>query len=300
MKNPIPYVALSCLLASECVIGQVSDTANYFPLAAGNTYEYYESKNCPPSPSIPGTLFCSSVLRDPFQINGKKYFQFPCIYYGNDTVSIPTAGKVYYLYGGRDQLFYNLNGAVGDTWQTTLPLVGSQPNTFVVTLESRTDTIRVSCGVFTNCLRIHFRAIGASVQFIHWLAPNVGLVFACVDFAHELHEAVVNGIRYSGATEVLRSPEIVDFVLNQNYPNPFNPETTIEYEIAKTSIVRLSILDLVGREVIKLMDTIQSAGRHTLRWDGRDKNLQVVASGVYFCRLVVGNAEKSKKLVLIK
>lgn len=70
------------------------------------------------------------------------------------------------------------------------------------------------------------------------------------------------------------------FRLFQNYPNPFNPVTTIAYELPGWSNVRLSVFDMLGREVAVLVDERMDAGAHETRFDG-----STFASGVYLYRL---------------
>jgi hypothetical protein len=75
------------------------------------------------------------------------------------------------------------------------------------------------------------------------------------------------------------------FALSQNYPNPFNPETEISFTLPEPSTVRLSVLDVLGREVAVLEDRQLPAGHRKVRWDGRSTNGEPVSSGVYFYRL---------------
>jgi hypothetical protein len=75
------------------------------------------------------------------------------------------------------------------------------------------------------------------------------------------------------------------FSLAQNYPNPFNPATTINYGLATQATVKLIVYDILGREVVTLLNDVQPAGRHSIRWEGRTSSGQTVASGVYFYRL---------------
>lgn len=84
-------------------------------------------------------------------------------------------------------------------------------------------------------------------------------------------------------------------LLLPNYPNPFNPETTIAFELARSSFVTLKICDLLGREVAVLVSGNLTAGRHAVRCDGSGW-----ASGVYFCRLEADRQVQTRKLLLVK
>lgn len=75
------------------------------------------------------------------------------------------------------------------------------------------------------------------------------------------------------------------FVLEQNYPNPFNPTTQIRYGLPSESIVRLSVYNLVGQEVARLVDGREPAGYHTVVWNGTSSSGSPVSSGMYMYRL---------------
>ncbi len=68
------------------------------------------------------------------------------------------------------------------------------------------------------------------------------------------------------------------------YPNPFNPSTTLRYQLAEDAHVRLTIYDVMGREVVTLVQTEKSAGDYSVQWNGRDASDKPVASGVYLYR----------------
>jgi len=91
----------------------------------------------------------------------------------------------------------------------------------------------------------------------------------------------------------LNSP--VDFALAQNYPNPFNATTTIRFNLSVGRWATLKIYDLLGREVITLLDRPMSAGVHQVEFDGSS-----MASGVYFYLLKAGDFTASNRMVLIK
>ncbi len=92
-------------------------------------------------------------------------------------------------------------------------------------------------------------------------------------------------------------------LLEQNVPNPFNPLTTIEFIVpaAEDGVpVSLSIYTVGGVVVRTLLDSRVEPGRHSAVWDGRDGSGRLVASGVYFYRIAVGDKSESKKMLLIK
>ncbi len=90
------------------------------------------------------------------------------------------------------------------------------------------------------------------------------------------------------------------FTLLQNYPNPFNPETTIQYQVAKRSEVKLIIFSLLGQHVATLVDEVQSMGVHSIQWNGKDDTGKAVASGVYLYRLQTEQFVQVKKLALLR
>lgn len=83
--------------------------------------------------------------------------------------------------------------------------------------------------------------------------------------------------------------------LDQNYPNPFNPETTIRYRLSADVHVSLKLYDVLGREVMTLVDQRKSAGEQSVR-----VNAARLSSGVYTYRLQAGDFVASKKFILCK
>ena len=86
-----------------------------------------------------------------------------------------------------------------------------------------------------------------------------------------------------------------EFALFNNYPNPFNPVTTIKFSIPETQQVTLKIYNLMGREVVTLIDQELHPGYHTTKW-----NAGSMASGVYFYRLISGKESLKQKMILLK
>ena len=83
--------------------------------------------------------------------------------------------------------------------------------------------------------------------------------------------------------------------LNQNYPNPFNPTTQITYELPQQTDVRLTVYDMVGRQVATLVNETVQAGVHNVNFDASS-----LSSGVYIYRLQTGSTTLSRKLTVIK
>ncbi len=94
------------------------------------------------------------------------------------------------------------------------------------------------------------------------------------------------------------------FELLQNFPNPFNPATTIRYQLPQDGRVELKIYNMLGQEVAVLEDGAQRAGFYELRWNGRNRLGEQVASGVYIYRLKVtapgASFVKARKMVLLR
>ncbi|OGU34439.1 MAG: hypothetical protein A2068_05830 [Ignavibacteria bacterium GWB2_35_6b] len=86
-----------------------------------------------------------------------------------------------------------------------------------------------------------------------------------------------------------------NFKLFQNYPNPFNPSTTIGFSLPVNDYVKLSIYDLLGREVKVLINKNLTAGNHSIIFDASG-----LSSGIYFYQLKAGKTNLIKKLNLLK
>ena len=121
---------------------------------------------------------------------------------------------------------------------------------------------------------------GSPVLSIDWVSLNEG----------RIPVRVVQG--------ELESPRT--YSLSQNYPNPFNPETTITYDMAESGVVRLAVYALTGQHIRTLVDGECVAGRYSVLWDGSDGTGKAVGSGVYVCRMVVGDYSAVKKMLLVR
>jgi hypothetical protein len=108
-----------------------------------------------------------------------------------------------------------------------------------------------------------------------------------IDYVTLVHEGS------TGVDQKETCPE--DMALGQNYPNPFNPSTTIVYALKACARVKLSVVDLTGRERAVLTDAFQGAGIHKVRFDAPN-----LASGVYFYRLETAGRVIVKKMTRLQ
>lgn len=85
------------------------------------------------------------------------------------------------------------------------------------------------------------------------------------------------------------------FSLDQNYPNPFNPSTVIRYQLPVNSHVSLKVYDVLGREVMTLVDEVKAAGYYDAVFDAAR-----LASGLYFYRIAASSYMAVKKMLVMK
>ncbi len=115
--------------------------------------------------------------------------------------------------------------------------------------------------------------------------PNTGTI--------SIEDASWNSNLASSVEQISGLPK--DYSLSQNYPNPFNPSTNIEYSIPSESFVELKVYDVLGNEIVTLVNQEQSAGIYRA-----DFNAANLPSGMYFYRLQASSFVETKKMVLIK
>lgn len=100
--------------------------------------------------------------------------------------------------------------------------------------------------------------------------------------------------KYSSESSV-RTGLPTSFSLSQNYPNPFNPATVISYSLPKTSLVNIKVYNVLGIEVMTLVNEEKSAGNYSVNFISKD-----LPSGAYLYQIRAGNFQATKKMLLIK
>ncbi len=263
--------------------------ASYFPLQVENWWTF--------SNSVTETIIDSVRFGDSLYFKFDQFRHFP-----NGLLRMTSDNKLLLRDNATEQIWLDFSAEIGEMWQVKAPDGMSE---WTVHLQSKSDTVIVPAGTFTDCYRFWFQFAGADNDWMEWFAPGVGPVkrilygFAVVEYP--LTSAWVNGVWYP--TKVADPPEDKvpeKFHLYPNYPNPFNTSTVIRYDLPQANIITLEIYNLLGQKVKTLVNSFQSSGQHQILWDGREDKGKQLSSNLYICRLQVGNVIKFQKLVLQK
>lgn len=176
--------------------------------------------------------------------------------------------------------YYSIDGWINSTVLNATALV--YKNTAVLSL-NQTISVSVPNGK-TFSLRIYPYAIQNSIA----MTPTF---------------AIHNNVMICGTTNIVTSIDdgktarVIpkSFQLQQNYPNPFNPSSVIQYDIPKTSFVKISVYDILGREIRVLVNENKSPGHYEIIFDANG-----LTSGVYFYIIRTGEFTQIKKMILMK
>jgi len=119
--------------------------------------------------------------------------------------------------------------------------------------------------------------------------------------------ASIDGTLYGDTTSVLvgidaepNSAPPGTFTLLSNYPNPFNGQTTFQFRTDIAAPITFTVYDISGKEVASLINRVVNPGSHSLTWNATRNNGAAIPSGVYLYRLIMGNAQQTRKLVYLK
>lgn len=165
---------------------------------------------------------------------------------------------------------------------------------FIVTHQNGVDTLRLdqtANGSKWNSLGSYFFQGDTSESIIisNRAATGTYIVADAVRIVSYDSAAVTSMAQWEDRTPVS------DYQLLMNYPNPFNAVTTIKYRLPKTSNARLRIVDLLGKQVMLLVDGRVEAGSHEIHFDARD-----LPSGLYFCQIEWDRNLFSHKILVLK
>jgi len=185
-----------------------------------------------------------------------------------------------------DEATYNLDGAVKsytlEHEDTDVLVVGN----FGVT-EAIAEVVYPTSGTWYDFYQGTSQSISNPNREIV-LAPGEFKIFTTREF-----ETPEEDLLTSKNDESSNFPS--SFKLGRNYPNPFNPTTTLNYDIATASVVKLEVFDVLGRKVAELVNGRKSPGSYSVRFDAGN-----LSSGLYIYRLQAGGNVFTQKMTLIK
>ncbi len=125
-------------------------------------------------------------------------------------------------------------------------------------------------------------------------------------YAYRLADVSYNGLTTYHQVVLVEVTTTLHYDLAQNYPNPFNPATTIRYTLPVNSTVQLKIFNILGQEILTLVNATQKSGNYAIEWNGQNRNGLPVSSGLYFYNISMKSSDgkqtftKTQKMVLVR
>ncbi|HEX9973654.1 MAG TPA: T9SS type A sorting domain-containing protein [bacterium] len=263
--------------------------ASYLPLQEGNWWTFSNS-------------LVENII-DSVKIGDNYYFQFDQFHHiSNALLRMTDDNKLLLRDNASEQAWLYFSANIGDSWKITAPGGGSE---WMVHLQSKSDTVTVPAGTFTNCYRFWFQFNGTDNDWIEWYAPGIGPVkrilhgFAVIEYP--LTSAYVNGIQYPTAVAVPPiNPVPEKFHLYPNYPNPFNNSTILKFDLRTASLVTLEIYNVVGQKIYILVNERRQPGSYHITWDGTDDSGILTPTGIYFVKLLTDDFVSVRKMLVIR
>jgi beta-glucanase (GH16 family)/uncharacterized protein YozE (UPF0346 family) len=148
-----------------------------------------------------------------------------------------------------------------------------------------------------------FQKVGANSAY-EKLVQNVNVTDNILEifFAAHIDNPLINGFVITQKSLDTKDESSVlpnQFFLNQNFPNPFNGQTNISYYLHQNDDVTLKIYNMLGNLIYEEKESNQSAGYHSINWNGETSYGIELASGIYFFSLIGSTFKQTKKMVLL-
>ncbi|MBC8186142.1 T9SS type A sorting domain-containing protein [candidate division KSB1 bacterium] len=161
--------------------------------------------------------------------------------------------------------------------------------------ETWQNDVQISSRANLHDLQVISDGKGGAISCWYEIHPDKGIFAQQVSINGNLGEVISTNVKNRIQKKI---PEKLD--LFQNYPNPFNANTFIRYQISELAFVDVTVFDITGKEVIKLVNRKQKPGKYQVIWNGKKYRGGDVSSGIYFIQLEVDNTVKVIKSLLIK
>lgn len=238
-----------------------------------------------------------------------------------------------WILGAQCDLYKTIDG--GDTW-STVPLPQEWTNTYDIVFSSSNKGIICGESVFHTqdggdqwselpSINRQFTAMHFTDSIHGWMVGEWGNIYRSNDggstwdrFDHDATSAALKAVTFSddmngwatgrGGTIIkidnaatginIPTYDKSSSLQIQNYPNPVASQTTISFRLTRPGMAILSIYDLSGRCISKLVNEIKPAGTHNVQWNGTDDAGRHVSPGVYICKLISGSEMGSRMMIV--
>jgi hypothetical protein len=164
---------------------------------------------------------------------------------------------------------------------------------------SNLDTVKLSVVMWdldyasADAYDIHVSDYAPNWWGTQWVDPTFEKYFM-------YREVVLSNETAVGIDKGLEKGVLTSYRLEPNYPNPFNPETQIEYYLPTAENLTINVYNILGSKITTLFRGKQTAGSHTIAWNGTDELGNPVASGIYFYQMTAKNFSQTRKMMLLK
>ncbi len=184
----------------------------------------------------------------------------------------------------------------------------SKNDSFLIYNIGNTDVIITSVtstnAIFSATPTTGTIAANDSMQFYVTVSPVNELAqdgYIILNYANSLDPDSIY-VRTDAVTgiKIVKGGVPTEYAIYQNYPNPFNPTTTIQFDLPEASIVKLSVFNILGQEVAKLIDGELQAGSQSIVWNSNNTAGVSLASGMYFYRINATSTHSGKQFTEVK
>ncbi len=212
------------------------------------------------------------VLSTPSLGNVEAYDPVSDVWTIKNDMPNPRAGMTSYTFGGNIYCFGGVGYGGGPCYSTII----------------KYDPASDNWEEFSNMPYAAFSISSSILNGKLYLIGGLNNARTPLDIVYEINPSVVLPV-----DEGKLLPSTIS--LDQNYPNPFNPSTTIKYSIPNQTNVTIKVFDVLGSEIITLLNEEKPAGNYEVTWDASG-----FSSGVYFYKLSAGKYVETRKMLLLK
>lgn len=184
------------------------------------------------------------------------------------------------------------SGSWDDSLQVWISLIDNTPSGFLLTNIKIMDKYFPAGSTYGEFVDTSFSLAAYAGTDSMWIGFRYYMDLSNAGFVVQLDDIFVGD---PSSVQQIGNNVPDKFALSQNFPNPFNPSTTIRFDLAKGTDVKLVVYNSLGQEVARIFEGHQKAGRYEASFDASK-----LSSGTYYYRLTTDSFVETKKMLLIK